>query len=120
MGPGYRARLDRVLPGWFDRAVIDAATSFELELPAWLEWTFGEGEAKRIRCPVLAVTGSESDALWARFGETHRLLLRWLPDADPFVLPGAAHGLHLDNPRGMAEALASFWARSPLPAVPRR
>jgi pimeloyl-ACP methyl ester carboxylesterase len=119
MGPGYRARLDRALPGWFDQAVIDASTSFELELPAWLRWAFGEDEANRIRCPVLAVTGSESAALWARFDEAHQLLLRWLPDAESFVLPGATHGLHLDNPRGMAEALASFWARAPLQAAPR-
>jgi hypothetical protein len=29
-------------------------------------------------------------------------------------LPGAAHLLHVENPRGMAEALAAFFARHPL------
>ncbi len=115
MGAGYRALLDRVLPGAFDQAVVDAATSFERDLPGWLDWSFGEADAKRITRPVLAVTGSESNALWARFGETHRLLLEWFSDVREFVLPGAAHGLHLDNPRGMADALADFWARHPLP-----
>ena len=40
----------------------------------------------------------------------------WLPDVEPFELPGATHLLHLENPRGMAEALASFFARHPLTA----
>ena len=115
MGAGYRALLDRVLPGSFEQAVVDAATSFERDLPGWLDWSFGEADAKRIACPVLAVTGSESNALWARFGETHRLLIEWFSDVRDFVLPGAAHGLHLDNPRGMADALLDFWATRPLP-----
>ena len=43
-----------------------------------------------------------------------RLLVSWLPNAEPFKLPNAAHLLHLQNPRGMAEALTSFYARHPL------
>ncbi len=104
-----------MLPGAFEQSIVDAATSFERDLPGWLDWSFGEADAKRIACPVLAVTGSKSNALWARFGETHRLLLKWFSDVRGYVLPGAAHGLHLDNPRGMAGALADFWAQHPLP-----
>ena len=59
----------------------------------------------------MSVLGRESDALWSRFGETHRLLLAWLPHADGFVLPGATHFMHIENPLGMAEVLAAFWAR---------
>jgi len=47
----------------------------------------------------------------------HRLVRRWLPQAEPFVLPGATHTLPMQNPRGLAEALAGFFARHPL-AVP--
>lgn len=43
-----------------------------------------------------------------RFSETYQLLLDWLPDAEGFVLPGATHFLQVENPRGMAEALAAF------------
>ncbi|MBI2303559.1 MAG: alpha/beta hydrolase [Chloroflexi bacterium] len=116
--PGYRAVLDRILPGAFVQAVTDAATSFELELPGWLDWSFGEAEARRITQPVLAVLGSESVALSPRFEETYRLLLDWLPHAEGFVLPGATHFLHLENQaaaRGMAEALADFCSRHPIP-----
>ncbi|HOI58316.1 MULTISPECIES: alpha/beta hydrolase [unclassified Methanoculleus] len=113
-GAGYRASLDRMVPGVFEQAVADAGTSFELEVPALLEWRFGEAEAKRITQPVLAVIGSGSTELGARFGETHRLLLEWFPDVRGFVLPGAAHGMQMQNARGMAWALADFWARHPL------
>jgi pimeloyl-ACP methyl ester carboxylesterase len=62
--------------------------------------------------------GGGSNALWSRFGQTHGSLLDWLPRAEGFVLPGATHGMQMENPRGMAEALIAFWARHPL-AAPR-
>jgi pimeloyl-ACP methyl ester carboxylesterase len=114
--PGYRATLERVLPGAFAQAVADAGTWFEYELPGQLGWRFGEAEARRIRQPTLSVLGGESDALWSRFGETHRLLLGWLPHAEGFVLPGTTHLMQIQDPRAMAEALAAFWARHRLPA----
>ena len=109
--PGYRAILERVLPGTFAQAVADAETWFEREASGQLGWHFGEAEVRRISQPTLSVLGGESDALWSRFGETHRLLLEWLPHAEGFVLPGATHFMQIENPRGMAEALAAFWAR---------
>ena len=112
--PGYRATLDRVLPGAFDQAVADAETSFERELPEHLNWRFGEAEARSISQPTFSVLGGESDALWSRFGETHRLLLGWLPHAEGFVLPSTTHFMQIQDPQGMAEALAAFWARHPL------
>jgi pimeloyl-ACP methyl ester carboxylesterase len=115
-GTAYRGGLDRVLPGAFAQAVADAGTAFEQEMPGLREWSFTEVQARRITQPVLAVLGGDSDALWPRFGETNRLLLAWLPNAERFVLPGAAHGLQMQNPRVMAEALADFFVRHPLPA----
>jgi len=109
--PGYRATLDRVLPGAFAQAVADAGTWFEREASGQLAWRFGEEEARRISQPTLSVLGGESDALWSRFGETHQLLLAWLPHAEGFVLPGTTHFLQIQDQRGMAEALAAFWAR---------
>jgi len=114
--PGYRTALERALPGAFAQAVADAGTTFEGELPGLLDWRFSEAEARRISQPALSVLGGESDALSSRFGETHRLLLTWLPHAEGFVLPGTTHFLQLENPRGTAEVLAAFWARHRLPA----
>lgn len=114
--PGYRDRLQRLVPGAFAQAVADASTWFESELPAQLAWHFDTTEAQQITQPVLSVLGGESDALWDRFGETHRWLLESLPHAEGFVLPGATHFLQIERPRGLAEALAAFFARHPLPA----
>lgn len=116
-GPGYRAVLDRMLPGAFDQHVADADTFFEQELPALQQWSFRQEDAKRIIQPVLAVVSARSLELDPIWGERHQLLLDWLPNVNSFVLPDATHLLQIENPRGMAEGLAGFFARHPL-AVP--
>jgi pimeloyl-ACP methyl ester carboxylesterase len=110
--PEYHVDLEQMLPGAFAQAVADAPATLELDI-GYVDWHFGETEARRITQPVLCVLGSESEALWPRFGETHRLLLAWLPRAEAFVLPGATHFLQVQNPRDMAKALATFYARHP-------
>ena len=111
-GPDYRPVLDRGLPGAFEQAVVDADAFFGQELPALYQWSFEELDARRVSKPVLLVLGERSAAT---FGERRELLLSWLPDAQPFDLPDAGHLLHVENPDGMAEALAGFVAgREPL------
>jgi pimeloyl-ACP methyl ester carboxylesterase len=113
-GPGYRAALDRVLPGAFDQHVADADTFFEQEMPALREWSFRQDDAKRIPQPVLAVVSSgslELDPIWR---ERHEQLLEWLPNGESFVLANATHLLQIEDPHGMAEGLAAFFARHPL------
>ena len=115
-GPAYRAALERALPGAFDEAVAHADTFFGQELPAVRQWSFTREQAARITQPVLAVIGEknkESSPIW---NERQEILLTWLPKAEPFVLPGATHLLYLENPRGMAEGLAAFFARHPIKA----
>ncbi len=107
-GPAYRAMLDSVLPGAFELAVADADTFFDVELPALQEWTFTQEDATGIGQPVLAVLGSDSDAGWVGFSEGHHLLLKWFPQAKPFVLPRADHLLQVQNPQDMARGLAAF------------
>jgi pimeloyl-ACP methyl ester carboxylesterase len=115
-GPNYRAVLDQVLPRAFDSAVADADTFFGQELPAVTQWPFSRTDARRITQPVLAVLGEKSSEVSTIFARRQELLLDWLPNAEPFVLPRANHLLHVQNPRGMAEALAAFFARHPLEA----
>jgi pimeloyl-ACP methyl ester carboxylesterase len=111
-GPDYRDPLERGLPGAFDQAVSDADAFFMQELPAlWQRWSFTEAGAQRITQPVLAVVGEHSAVT---FAERRELLLSWLPNAEPFELPGATHLLHVEKPREMAQALARFYARHPL------
>jgi 3-oxoadipate enol-lactonase len=116
-GPDYRPVLDRALPGAFDQHVADAETFFSQELPALQQWSFTREDARRITQPVLAVIGAKSQELAPIWGERQELLLTWLPNVEPFVLPEAGHLLQIQNPRGMAEGLAAFFARHPLSAV---
>ena len=109
-GPGYRAALDRALPGAFDQHVADADTFFEQELPALQQWSFRQEDAQRVIQPVLAVVGARSLELDPIWGERQQLLLDWLPNAEPFVLPDSTHLLQVENPRGVAERLAAFFA----------
>jgi pimeloyl-ACP methyl ester carboxylesterase len=118
VGPEYRSVLDRVLPGAVAQAVADADTFFRIELPALQQWSFTQAEAGRITQPVLAVLGADSHTLWPGWVEVHQLVQAWLPQAEAFVLKGATHGLQIINPKGMAEGLASFFARHPLPERP--
>ena len=108
-----------MLPGGFAQAVTDAGTWFDWELPGLLSWRFGGTEARRISQPALAVLGGQSTTRSPCFDETQRLHLAWLPHAEGYVLPGAAHLMQLKNPpataHALAEVLAAFWARHPLP-----
>jgi pimeloyl-ACP methyl ester carboxylesterase len=109
-GADYRDFLDRNLPQGFPQAIVNAGTAFEVDMPAAADFAFGEAEARTISQPVLVVLGAESDALWPRFGETHRFLLAWLPRAVSYVLPNATHALQMQNPDDMAVALDRFLA----------
>ena len=115
-GPDYRAVLDRALPHAFDQHVVDADTFFRQELPALQAWSFTRGDASRVSQPVLAVIGARSRELDPIWEERQQLLLSWLPNVEPFVLPDSTHLLQVQNPRAMAEGLAAFFARHPLPA----
>jgi len=115
-GPGYRTVLDQILPGAFDQHVADADTFFGQELPTLQQWSFPREDARRITQPVLAVTGAKSQELDRIWEERQALLLAWLPNVEPFVLPDATHLLQVQHPRGMAEGLAAFFARHPLSA----
>ncbi len=110
-GQNYREPLEQAVPGAFEQSVLDAGTAIDFDLAALLEWTFGKEEADRVIQPVLSAYGANSLALNPRFAETHNTLLKWLDDVDEFVVPGAAHGLQMQNAGGMADGLRAFWER---------
>ncbi len=110
-GPGYRTVADRVLPGAFEQAVRDADTFFGQELPAIRQWTFGATEGARIKQPVLLVIGSRSPEISPVWQQRQDALTAWISNAEPYVLDGATHMLHLENPRALAERLGAFFTR---------
>jgi pimeloyl-ACP methyl ester carboxylesterase len=112
-GTGYRGALERGLPGVFEQAVADADAFFGQELPALQRWSFTQEDARHIRHPVLGVLGENTSST---FPGRLEVLRGWLPNVEPFELPDASHLLHLQNSRGMAEGVASFCGRHPLPS----
>jgi pimeloyl-ACP methyl ester carboxylesterase len=103
----------RPVPPTDEQAVADAGAFFARELPALQQWSFTQADASRITQPTLAVLGENTAPT---FPERLQLLISWLPNVEAVELPDATHLLHLQNPRGMADALASFYARHPLAA----
>lgn len=111
-GPDAGAVLDNHQPGSRERAVAAADTFFAQELPALRDWAFTATEGAQINQAVLAVLGARSHEVSPAYPERHALLLSWLPRVESFVLPGATHLLHAQNPAGLAEALARFFSET--------
>jgi pimeloyl-ACP methyl ester carboxylesterase len=116
LGPAYRSLLDERVPGGFAHVVANADAHFAATPTPSGPWRFSRADAGRIGQPVLAVLGGESAKDWVGWPEVHARVQEWLPQAEPFVLPGANHALHMMDPRRMAEALAAFFARHPMEA----
>jgi pimeloyl-ACP methyl ester carboxylesterase len=116
IGSDYRVWLDRLIPGAYAQIVADADTVFGTELPSLQEWRFTREDARRIAQPVLGVLGSESASIWPGWDEVLTRLREWLPQTEPFVLAGSNHALQERDPRPVAEAMAAFFARHPIPA----
>jgi pimeloyl-ACP methyl ester carboxylesterase len=113
IGPGYGAAIDKSLAaGWFEQSAADIDTFFQVEVPALNEWQLTEELARRISQPVLSVLGANSDQF---FVEGHALLQKWFPRAEAYVLANATHGLQMQNAPALAERLAAFLARHPMP-----
>src|SRR5262245_973451 len=107
-GSAYHDALEDGLPSAFEQAVADADAFFMEELPALQRWSFTQEEARRVTQPVLAVLGENTAPT---FRERRELLLAWLPNVEPFDLPGATHLLPVQNPAAMAEGMAAFFGR---------
>jgi len=113
-GKDYRRSVETRLPGAMEQAAADADAFFTGEFPAIAEWLFTKEDAARITQPVLSVLGANTDAAIGlpTYSEIHERVLEWFPNAKPFVLPGAAHLLQVENPHDMAEGLATFLANN--------
>jgi 3-oxoadipate enol-lactonase len=107
--PGYRDVLERALPGAFERAVLDAAAPFGVEVPSLEGWGRGPDDLRRIEAPALSVLGGAGS--WPGFRETHEALLAWLPQAESLVVGATTHLLPLASPGAVAGGLASFLSR---------
>ena len=113
-GPDWRSNVSQMIPGAPEQAEKDAATFFEVELPALGRWSFDAARARQISQPAIYVIGTESGVFSE---EGKRLCESWMPQTEGFTVAGATHLLHQESPRASAEVargLAEFFARHPM------
>lgn len=110
-GPDWSVEIARSLPGAREQAHRDAATFFEVELPALEAWSFDGEKASRIAQPVLYLSGSESGPLFER---PRQLFLSCVRHAEEAVVAGCNHLLPVQAPDRVAHSIAEFLARHPL------
>lgn len=111
VGPDWQQVMEEVLPGSVAQVRRDAATFFDTDIPALLEWRFRPEQAARVECPVLYIGGSDSGP-W--FDEVHDLVMAWIPHAEDVFLDGADHSLPLTHAPDIADALHTFLERTPM------
>ena len=112
-GEGYRNTMDRGLPaGWFEQALQDLDTFFQIDLPAIRSWRLETRE--RIKQPILSVYGIER-----RWGgrveagaEFDQLLHAWFNQTVSLPIAGAYHWPHVTNTVELAGKLTGFLERT--------
>jgi hypothetical protein len=93
-GRDWRDTILGTVPGGVAQAEKDAATFFEVELPAVGAWIFDKRRAKEIFHPVLYVLGTKSGAV---FEDGKQLCHRWMPQMEELSVEGANHLLQQDR-----------------------
>ena len=109
--PDWRTVTAQAVPGGAEQAERDAATFFDVEIPALASWSFDAERAKRIEQPALYVIGSESGPM---FEASKALFTSSVPQAETAELPGLDHLLQVRDPKRVGEAIGAFLERHPL------
>jgi len=87
----------------------DVDTVFQTESPAMASWRFGAAEGARVKQPIIYITGGQ------RHGNSRNTLQPWIPQMEQQVIPGVTHAMLMENPPAVANAIAAFLAKHPLP-----
>ncbi len=109
-GPNWQVIIEQTVPGSAEQAVRDLDT-FIQELTDIQGWQFGPAAAAAITQPVLSLLGANSD-LFMKEGRS--LLHSWFPQIEDCDVP-TTHLLQLQDPEGVAQGLAAFFSRHPIP-----
>jgi pimeloyl-ACP methyl ester carboxylesterase len=103
-GPDWRTLAARV-PGGPAQVERDVDTVFQSEAPAMISWGFGAEQAARITQPIVYITGGGAH------GGSLKQLRTWMPTIEDVVVPGVTHAMLMQDPKAVADAIASFLAR---------
>jgi pimeloyl-ACP methyl ester carboxylesterase len=107
-GPDWRAEVERTVPGGPEQAERDAATFFDVELPALGAWILSKENASRISQPVLYVLGAESGPHFERAKQVFQSIVTHTTEVR---LPAMNHLLMVRNPSLVAKPITDFLAR---------
>ena len=105
-GPDWRTLASRV-PGGPPQVEKDVDTVFQSEVPSMTSWRFGAAEGARITMPAIYITGG------GRHGASLKQLKTWISGLQSTVVPGTTHAMLMEDPKGVAEAIAAFLKRNP-------
>jgi pimeloyl-ACP methyl ester carboxylesterase len=108
-GSGWQAVIEQQVPGGLARVIADGPTALGVEGAALQSWIFGPDDLQIIEQPTLAIY--HVDTRFSIFDDVQQVLLRLLPRAESLVVPNTTHLLQIQNPRGVGEGLAAFFAQ---------
>ena len=110
-GSNWRTELERRLPGVGERAIADAAGTFDGDLAAMRWWDFDAVGASTMRQPVLYMVGSDNAV---RLEPVITMFRAAVPQTELVVIAEADHNLPITNAGPVAEAIAVFLQRHPI------
>jgi pimeloyl-ACP methyl ester carboxylesterase len=121
MAAHRRAQNPRLSPGWADHLarhgsrrgpdggwVWKADPMFGLGVPSHFDVELLAEEQRRVRCPVLVITGSEHDTWRDLTTEQEAERVGWLR-AHHVTVPGTGHYVHLEDPGATVAAMRAFF-----------
>jgi len=110
-GSDWRAEVQRTVPGGPEQAERDAATFFDVELPALRAWIPSQEKARGISQPVLYILGGESGP---HFDRPKQVFQSIVTHTEEVLLPGMNHLWIMRNPEIVAKPIADSLTRHPL------
>ena len=111
-GAGWQAVIEQNIPGGVAQVMADGSTALGVEAASLQTWAFGPDDLRAIEQPTLAAYHVETR--FRMFDDVQQTLLSHLSQAESLVVPNTTHLLQIQNPRSVAEALGSFFARHPI------
>jgi pimeloyl-ACP methyl ester carboxylesterase len=116
-GPQHRETIERALGHEGLAAAIRQSAYFPDEARAVWEWQFEAAQAEGIDAPMLLVRGERTAELSLVPPDSVALLAAMVPNTEVAELAGASHLMPLEDPLGVAQLIAGFARRHPIPAA---
>jgi pimeloyl-ACP methyl ester carboxylesterase len=108
--PDWRSAVASSVRGATEQAEKDAATSFDVEIPALQKGLFDGARASCIAQPVLYVLGGESGPI---FEAAMQHFLSLMPHTESVVISETNHLMQLRDPKPIASVIGNFLSRNP-------